>query len=355
MGPELNSNATIYRKGFAVTSPHVGNVRNPATLEYLQETVQNLKRVLGAKFDVIAHDLHPQFLSTRFAREIAAEHGLELVPVQHHRAHIAATTTEPCIGIAIDGVGYGDDGTVWGGEIFSGQVPALSRVAHLEPVAMPGGDLATRFPERMLYGILPNEECLALLAKRGWSDVELGVLKRQLATSFNVTMTSSTGRVLDAAAALFGICRERTYDGEPAMKLESAAIGGRTEPWELKFANLNGCETLSTRALMQVAFDRFAEMPAGDRQAVRDIAASFQYNLARGIAALAIHAAKRDGLKTVALSGGVAINCVIRETIMSEITTAALKCVTNADYPLGDGCVSFGQCVYAGKLLKQRN
>ena len=186
----------------------------------------NLQRILGAKFDVVAHDLHPQFLSTRFAREIAAEHGLELVPVQHHRAHIAATTTGPCIGIAIDGVGYGDDGTVWGSEIFSGQVPDLKRVAHLEPVAMPGGDLATRFPERMLYGILPEDRVRTLLASRGWSDVELGVLEKQLATGFNVTQTTSTGRVLDAASALLGICRERTYDGEPAMKLESAAAGG---------------------------------------------------------------------------------------------------------------------------------
>ncbi len=225
VGPELNANATIYKGGFAVTSPHVGNVRNPATLEYLQETVAKLSRLLGAQYDIVAHDLHPQFLSTRFAKEIAAERGLDLVPVQHHRAHIAATTTEPCIGIAIDGVGYGDDGTVWGGEVFAGQVPDLTRVAHLEPVAMPGGDLATRFPERMLYGILPDEECLELLAGRGWSDLELGVIKKQVATSFNVTMTSSTGRVLDAASALLGCCRERTYDGEPAMKLEAVGRG----------------------------------------------------------------------------------------------------------------------------------
>ena len=354
VGPELNANATCYINGFAVTSPHVGNVRNPPTLDYLEETVRKLQRLLGAKFEVVAHDLHPQFLSTRFAREIAAEHGLELVPVQHHQAHIAATTTEPCIGIAIDGVGYGDDDTVWGGEVFSGQVPALSRVAHLEPVAMPGGDLATRFPERMLYGILPHDDCLTLLSSRGWSAVELGVLKRQVATGFNVTMTSSTGRVLDAAAALLGICRERTYDGEPAMKLESAAIGGRIEPWDLAFETHAGCETLSTRALMQTAFDRISAAPAGDRQVVRDCAGSFQFNLARGIAALAIHAAHREGLKTVALSGGVAINYTIRETILSEIAAAGLLGITNREYPMGDGCVSFGQCVYAGRLFRQR-
>jgi hydrogenase maturation protein HypF len=353
VGPELNSNATIYKNGFAVTSPHVGNVRNPATLEYLQETVQNLKRVLGAKFDVIAHDLHPQFLSTRFARELAAEHSLELIPVQHHRAHIAAATTEPCIGIAIDGVGYGDDGTVWGGEIFSGQVPDFRRVAHLEPVPMPGGDLATRFPERMLYGILPDERILALLAGRGWSDIELGVMRKQVASGFNVTQTSSTGRVLDAAAAMLNICREKTYDGEPAMKLESSAYGGHAESWELVYGRHAGCDILSTRSLMETAFDRMQKAPNGDLRAVQDIAASFQYNLSRGIAALAIRAADKDGMQKIAISGGVAINNAIRETIRDEIIKAGYDCVINADYPLGDGCVSYGQCVYAGKSLKQ--
>ncbi|MFA5222291.1 MAG: carbamoyltransferase HypF [Methanoregula sp.] len=354
VGPELNANATIYKGGFAVTSPHVGNVRNPATLEYLQDTVRNLQRLLGAQFDVVAHDLHPQFLSTRFAREIAGENGLELVPVQHHRAHIAATTTDPCIGIAIDGVGYGDDGTVWGGEIFSGQVPELKRVAHLEPVAMPGGDLATRFPERMLYGILPNERVVSLLVSRGWSDIEIGVLTKQVGSGFNVTMTSSTGRVLDAASALLGCCRERTYDGEPAMKLEAAAAGGTAEPWELSFTTRNGCEQLRSPNLMQEACDRLFASPPGNRQAIRDIAASFQYNLARGIAHLAIHAAERDGMKTVALSGGVASNYALRETIRAELGAAGLVCRINADYPPGDGCVSFGQCVYAGRLLASR-
>ena len=354
VGPELNANATIYRNGFAVTSPHVGNVRNPATLEYLQETVRNLQRVLGAEFEVIAHDLHPQFLSTRFARELAAEHSLELIPVQHHRAHIAAATTEPCIGIAIDGVGYGDDATVWGGEIFSGAVPDLKRVAHLEPVPMPGGDLATKFPERMLYGILPDERILALLAERGWSDIETGVIRKQVASGFNVTQTSSTGRVLDAAAALLGICREKTYDGEPAMKLEAAAYGGRAEAWDLVYGTRSGCDILSTRSLMETALDRFQKAPPGDRRAVQDIAASFQYNLSRGIATLAVRAAERDSMQKIAVSGGVAINHAIRETIRSGITTAGLDCIINDQYPPGDGCVSYGQCVYAGKRLGQR-
>ena len=345
VGPELNANISVYRNGFCITSPHVGNVRNPQTLAYLQETVEKIGGLVGARYDRVVHDLHPQFLSTRYAHEVAEAAGAELLAVQHHRAHIAATTREECVGIAIDGVGYGDDGTIWGGEVFAGKVPHLDRVAHLEVVPMPGGDLATRFPERMLYGILPTSGVRDLLASRGWSDIELAVLTRQVERGLNVAATSSTGRVLDAAAALLGICRERTYDGEPAMKLESAACAGRAAAWDLEFSRDGGREVFSTRSLLAEAYRRMA---AGERRA--DIAASFQYNLARGVAAMAVRAAQERGIPRVALSGGVAYNRAIRETILGEVRAAGLEVVMNREYPLGDGCISFGQVVYGGSV-----
>ncbi|MCE5339166.1 MAG: carbamoyltransferase HypF [Methanomicrobiaceae archaeon] len=345
VGPELNANISIYQRGFCITSPHVGNVRNPGTLAYLQETVEKIGGLTGARYDRIVHDLHPQFLSTRYAHEVAEAVGAELLAVQHHRAHIAATTREECVGIAIDGVGYGDDETVWGGEVFAGQVPHLDRVAHLEVVPMPGGDLATRFPERMLYGILPTSGVREMLSSRGWSDIELAVLTRQVERGLNVAATSSTGRVLDAAAALLGICRERTYDGEPAMKLESAAYAGRAAVWDIEFSRDGGCEVFSTRSLLAEACRRSA---AGER--VNDVAASFQYNLARGVAAMAVRAAEERGIHRVALSGGVAYNRAIRETILGEVRTAGLTVVVNREYPLGDGCISFGQVVYGGSV-----
>jgi hydrogenase maturation protein HypF len=346
VGPELNANISIYQNGFCITSPHVGNVRNPQTLAYLQETIERIGGLIGARYDRIVHDLHPQFLSTRYARKIAGETGAELLAVQHHRAHIAAATREECVGIAIDGVGYGDDGTVWGGEVFAGKVPRLDRVAHLEVVPMPGGDLATRFPERMLYGILPTSGVRDLLASRGWSEIELSALTRQVERGLNVAATSSTGRVLDAVAALLGICRERTYDGEPAMKLEAAASAGKPSAWDLDFLHgSDGCEVLSTRSLIAEAYRRYA---AGER--TESIAASFQYNLARGVAAMAVRAAEERGTPRVALSGGVAYNRAIRETIRDEVRAAGLEFIINRDYPLGDGCISFGQAVYGGSM-----
>jgi len=346
VGPELNSNTTVYKKGFAYTSPHVGNVRNPPTLEYLKETIEKMERIIGADYGIIAHDLHPQFLSTRYAKELAESQGIETVAVQHHRAHIAATTTEPCVGIAIDGVGYGDDGTIWGGEIFAGDITDLRRAGHLETVLMPGGDLATRFPERMLYGIMQSAEILDLLSERGWSDIELGVLEKQVERRFNVAETSSTGRVLDAASALLNICRERTYDGEPAMKLESAGVNGTCEPWDLEYTSDDSGIVLSTKSLLRTAFEKMGSMKTAD------LAASFQYNLARGVAKMATDTAEESGLKIVAISGGVAYNHNIRTTIVSEIKGQGLTPVINRELPPGDGCISFGQCVYAGLAEK---
>jgi len=358
VGPERNSNITIYRNGFCITSPHIGNIRNPATLAYLEETVETIGSLIGAGYDVIAHDAHPQFLSTRYAASLADECGAALVEVQHHRAHIAATTQDECIGIAIDGVGYGDDGAVWGGEVFAGETTDLRRVAHLEYHLMPGGDLATEFPERMLYAILPTEGIRGLLASRGWGDTELGVLERQVERRFNATWTSSTGRVLDAASAMLGICGRRTYDGEPAMRLEARAASGRAVPWDLEFMSDGGCEVLSTRALCREALRRYERVqalhPDEAYHAINSIAASFQYNLARGISALAIHAAEDRGIPRVALSGGIVYNHTIRETIREEIMKAGLEVVINRACPPGDGGISYGQCIYAGALLRER-
>ncbi|MDD1724069.1 MAG: carbamoyltransferase HypF [Methanospirillum sp.] len=347
-GPELNSTVTLYTDGFCITSPHVGNDRNPGTYAYLQETIACLRNFMQPDIQVIAHDLHPQFLSTRYAREIHEETGAELVPVQHHVAHIAAACQEECIGIAIDGVGYGTDGTVWGGEIFQGCAPDFTRIGHLLPVLMPGGDLATIWPERMLFGILPDEETREILGMRGWKEQELSVLEKQVSRRFNTIQTTSTGRVLDAASALLGICRQKTYDGEPAMRLESAASGATPEPWNIPVISSGGLRVLDTVSLMKKTRDQYLRDPT-DNQHIRQTAASFQYNLARGIAATACEAAAETGIGRIALSGGVAYNEMIRETIRKTVLTQGLELVMNREMPLGDGCISFGQCVFAGR------
>jgi hydrogenase maturation protein HypF len=224
---------------------------------------------------------------------------------------------------------------------------------------MPGGDLATRFPERMLYGILPDERVLEILKSRGWTDIQCGVLARQVERGVNIAWTSSTGRVLDAVSALLGVCRERTYDGEPAMRLEAAASLGTPSEWPLEFLQKGGqgAEVLSTRSLMRNALEEYLKAKGSgegsEGKAVADIAASVQENLARGIAHIALHAARDTGIKTVILSGGVAYNAAIREIIRRELAAAGLSLEMNRDYPLGDGCISFGQCVWAGVVKRE--
>ncbi len=350
VGPELNANATIYKGGFVVTSPHIGNIRNPPTVAYLEETIAKLCSLTGAEPEIIAHDLHPQFLSTRLARTLAEEAGAVLCPVQHHCAHITAVTTEEVVGIAIDGVGYGTDATIWGGEILTGSpADGYVRTGHLEQVLMPGGDLATKFPERMLYGILPDEATISLLAERGWDAGSLRVLAQTVAKRFNSPATTSTGRVLDAAAALLGICRERTYDGEPSMVLEAYAARGTPQPLKPRIVSgSGGADILLTSEILR---DVRAGLECG--MGVADAAATIQTALARGIAELAIRSADRTGIRTAALSGGVAINRSIRETILAELARAEIPCLINPRYPFGDGCISCGQVVTAGILVKE--
>lgn len=349
VGPELNANASIYKGDFLITSPHIGNIRNPATVSYLKETIEKLTSLTGAKPEIIAHDLHPQFLSTRVAQELAEETGAVLCPVQHHRAHITAATQEEVVGIAVDGVGYGDDATIWGGEILTGDpLNGYIRTGHLEPVLMPGGDLATQFPERMLYGILPTEEIRSLLQSRGWSESSLKILSQMVERKFNSPVTTSTGRVLDAAAALLGICREHTYDGEPSMTLEAYASRGVAQPMDISIrTSADGAYVLSTSALLLEAYSMME-----DGLDTCDIAASVQENLAKGIARLAVLSAEKTGIRKAALSGGVAINRTIRETIISELEKEHIPCITNPKYPFGDGCISAGQVITAGILAK---
>lgn len=213
---------------------------------------------------------------------------------------------------------------------------------------MPGGDLATTWPERMLYGILPDENTRDLLKIRGWNDQDIAILEKQVERKLNTAVTTSTGRILDAASALLGICKRKTYDGEPAMRLESVAHGITPELWDIPILQAGNQQVLDTAELLRISRDLYLKNPS-DTDVIKKIAASIQYNLARGIAVIACNAAHDSGISTIALSGGVAYNEMIRETIRKTIHNEGLHLHMNLDMPFGDGCISFGQCVFAGK------
>ena len=231
VGAEINSTVTVAKGKLAYISQYIGNTNHLETFRYHSEVVQHLIRLTGIEPLHWGCDLHPAFNTTRFAMNMGRENTL---PVQHHHAHMLALMADNSLpldsrmlGIALDGVGYGTDGTVWGGELFESSYSGYERLGHLLPQPMPGGDLASKVPSRMVLGILferlEKEELEKLPLSFPQGTQEFSAVMKQLENGINVIQSSSTGRVLDAAAAMLGICGIRTYDGEPAMKLESAA------------------------------------------------------------------------------------------------------------------------------------
>jgi hydrogenase maturation protein HypF len=352
MGPELNSSISIYRDNLCYTSHHLGHINNPLALDFLKETVDRLLKMTQVKPEVVACDMHPSFLSSRLGRELAQKFNADVVTVQHHRAHVASLIVEgveldDVVGVAMDGVGYGEDGTVWGGEIFHGE----AHPAGLLPVPMPGGDLATKFPMRMIAGILygsVDNDKLQKIMEANMGAVEAGVILKQVERKVNVAYSSSAGRVLDAVAALLGVCYRRTYEGEPAMKLESFAIEGDASKVKLPcdIISMNGRNVVDSRSLLKAAAEALDE---GKNK--HDIAAAAQVSLARAFAEQACAAAKRSGAPIVGFSGGVAVNAAIGRTIEGFVKKEGLGFVTNHRLPCGDGGVSFGQAVLAREKI----
>ncbi len=358
LGAELNVAASLLVGGRCFQSQYIGDVDKVETLEYLREAVAHLMRLLNLdSADVVAHDLHPRYETTAEAKSIAERFGAKTVGVQHHHAHlcslIAEHELEEMVGIAADGAGYGQDGTIWGGEVMVATPTDFKRVGGLAGQPMPGGDLATRFPARMVAGILwgaldPTEiertlgEFCPSGFKRGGEEV--AVVLRQLERNLNVFQTSSCGRVLDAVACLLGICSERTYEGEPAVKLETVASAGDPEKVRLdpSFKRENGKLVVDTSKLLREVLEARRA-----RTARRDIAAGAQQAIADGLARLAIDAAKLEGVDTIGVSGGVFYNSAVTERVQELVREAGLKFVRHKRVPPGDGGISVGQSLIA--------
>jgi len=347
LGGELNSTACVLLGDKAFISQHIGDVENLETLRFLKSASEHLLRLTNCKPDVIACDLHPRFTTTQLAKEWSDELGAPSVQVQHHHAHGAALMAEhglnEIIAIVCDGYGYGLNGEAWGGEIlYCNNSGEFRRVGHLEPQPMIGGDLATRYPLRMAAGILSKatsiEEWLRLnIAHLPHGEQEVDVILQQLKKG-SVPLTSSCGRVLDAVSAVLGVCYERTYEGEPAMKLEAAAANGKDV---LKFQPEVKDNVVDTTALMRRVFER------RNIDAASDLAFSTQQCLAERLAQVAVDQAKRLGIDVVGFSGGVGYNMHIIREMRRFVEENRLRFVVHKAIPAGDGGVSFGQSLAA--------
>ena len=350
LGGELNNTSCVLLENKAFISPHVGDVENVETRAFLENTTRHLIHLTNSKIEAIACDLHPKFTTTRLAQQLAEENNWKLVQVQHHHAHIAALMAEhnikEMVGVCCDGYGYGTDGEAWGGEILlcTEGTESFRRVAHLEKQPLLGGDLATRYPLRIAAGILSKEmdveEWLlenARLFPHGKKEAQLIV--DQLRKNVEVTETTSCGRVLDAVAAILDICYERTYEGEPTMKLESTAMRGKDV---LKLEPTVRKGILETTQLVYGAFENRNKSPKSD------LAYSTHVYLAKGLAALAVENALKNDVKTIGFSGGAACNEILASIMRKFVEDAGLQFVVHSAVPPGDGGVSFGQAVVGG-------
>lgn len=337
-GAEENVTLCFLKNGYAFLSQHIGNVSHYETFEFLKDAFSHLKNLLNFKVETIACDLHPNFNTTKYAESF----DMPLIRIQHHHAHIAGVMAEhgiqEAIGIAIDGIGYGEDGNIWGGEILYSNIKEYRRLGHLQYHKMPGGDLATKYPLRMLASIL-GEEIADFLYERKevfpYKEKEIEIILKQVKKE--KLKTSSCGRVLDAISALLDICHKMDYDGEPAMKLESIARDGKDI---LKLEPNIKNNVIDTKFLMEQLWEN-------RNKNRKDLAYSAEEYIAKCLAELAMQKADENGIKNIVLSGGCAYNEHITLKIREVIEKNQYKFYINRKVPCGDGGISFGQAIVA--------
>ena len=341
LGPELDVTFCLATDTIAYPSQHIGNTNKVKTLNFLKESIKHMKRITKiCDIDAVACDLHPHFFTTKMAYEF----GVDVIPVQHHHAHAVALANDhkidEMIVIAADGTGYGDDNTSWGGEILYTDIKGYERMAHLERQKMPGGDLATRYPIRMLLSILNDEEMIKNYIKYfKYGETEIRNIFRQLEAGINVGVTTSTGRVLDSVSAALEICSERTYEGESSMKLESAAYYSTNE---LELPMIIEDNTLNTTEILKEVVNLYLK---GHKKA--DIANAAQKTVARGLSELAIKSADKKSLEDIGATGGVFYNESITDAVKNCIESNGYNFIQHKNTCCGDGSVSLGQAIVA--------
>lgn len=351
-GPLLKNTFTLTRERYAFVSQHIGDLENLETLEHYEAALATYQRLFRIAPERVVCDLHPDYLSTRFAEDFARAHGLPApTRVQHHRAHLAACLADngwprdggPVIGVALDGTGYGDDGAIWGGEWFLGDYDGMRRVAHLEPLPLPGGDAATRAPWRIavayLHALLEPEDFPADLCFAGFCPGEAGFIRQQIEKGLNVPRTTSMGRLFDAVSALLGVRSEISYEAQAAMELEQLAWGA--QDWRpFPFAIEDDVVRLAPLfyALLET-LERGVALP--------DIAARFHATVARMVLEVCVRLRDASGVTTVALSGGVFQNALLLDLTVPVLEAADFDVLVHHQVPCNDGGLSLGQAVYA--------
>jgi hydrogenase maturation protein HypF len=341
-GAWLKNTICITRGDEAFLSPHVGDLDNAATCGALVEMAEHLCAVLDVRPQAVAHDLHPDFFSTRFALEFAAGRSLPAHAVQHHHAHVAAVAAEHCIdgpllGLALDGIGLGSDGAAWGGELLRVDGAGFERLGHLTPLAMPGGDAAAREPWRMAAAALHRIGRAEQIEVRFAARPGAAAVSQMLARKLRCPPTSSMGRWFDAAAALLRVRETSAYEGQAPMLLEALATGGAN-----RASGADSSELVRTLPDGTLDPTPLIARLADEDDAARG-AALFHDAIADGLARWVAQAAESTGLRTVALGGGCFLNALLTRLLVSRLEALGIQVLEARQAPPNDGGIALGQ------------
>jgi len=358
VGAELKHTFTLATGSRAVVGPHVGDLEDADSLDAFRGNLDHLARVEGVAPAVVAHDLHPGYLSTQHARGLP---GVRLIGVQHHHAHVASCAAEHAvatrfIGVAYDGLGLGEDGTLWGGEVLLADLRGYQRYGRFSRAPLPGGAAAVRHPARTALGYLLGAEDLGGALPPPAAVTELteaigepaaSTVRAMLARGINSPLASSAGRCFDAAASLLGLAAGPiSYEGEAAVRLEHAADGEGSAalPWRLLRRDgllvYDAAGTLSALAALRQAGAQPGHLAAGFHQAVIEVTV-----------ALVTEAAAETGLDVVCLSGGVWQNRRLTAAVLAALAGQGLTALVNEQVPVNDGGISYGQAAIAAARL----
>lgn len=355
-------------------SQHIGDVENGATFDAWSAARTRLESLFDLAPAALACDMHPSYLSSQWAREQAREHNLPLIEVQHHHAHIASVMAEAIaagrlapdarvLGIAFDGTGAGTDGTIWGGEFLVAHLADFERVAHLRTWALPGGAASVHDARRNAFALLSELDLLehpgAVGLLNSLDEQTRSITATMIERGINSPRTSSMGRLFDAAAAILGICGQATYEGEPAIELEAAAwraLDGKIARFpddNVGYSTsgpswLDGPYVLDQKALFEALLEGIEAGAPADR-----LALDFHVAVARSSARIATEICAREGIGTVALSGGVFMNRLLLQLLTRELKYAGLAVLVPHTVPVNDGCIAYGQAAVASARLAQ--
>jgi hydrogenase maturation protein HypF len=350
VGGELKNTICLTKKNRAFLSQHIGDMENLETYEFFLLTMDHLRRILEIRPEVLAHDLHPDYLGSKFARE---QQDLPLSAVQHHHAHIVSCMSEngiekPVIGLALDGTGLGSDGAVWGGEVLLADLVSFKRAAHFEYLPMPGGDAAARSPWRMGVSFLYKafgqgffDLSIPFVQQLDPSKTE--VIIRMIDKGVNAPPTSSCGRLFDAVAALIGLRRENRYEGQAPVELEMAQARGEAGTYAWRSVEQGGTRVILTTDIIRAVVE---DLIKGVLPAV--ISSRFHNTLVALLSDLCVDLRKTLGIEGVALSGGAFQNRTLLEGFTRSLSERSFRVYSHREVPTNDGGLSLGQAVCAG-------